>query len=143
MPYVSEPYVSDIPTATAGAVTGSTGRARQRMPRGLIVVGILIAAIVGYALYAGVGALRQHPTTGLVSHYQVVGDSSVHYRMTISGPPDSTVACAVVARADDFSVVGQVERKIRLDDDGHGTVRGTLTTLRRASNAEAGTCQPG
>lgn len=116
-------------------------RTKPPMPRGLILVGIVIAAMVGFALWAGVGALRQHPLVGTVSRYQVTSDTTVTYSLIITGVANTDVTCAVVARGEDFSIVGQQERKVHLDADGGALITGTVTTLRQAANAEAGTCQ--
>jgi len=137
--------MSDANVPAAGADVAASdprrGRTRQKMPRGLIVVGVVVAAIVGYAVYAGASLLGQNPVIGTVSRYHVIDDTHVTYRLTVTGPADSRVVCSVVARAKDYSVVGQVERSAQLGSDGTIGLAGSITTLQRPVNAEAGTCK--
>jgi hypothetical protein len=130
-----------MPTVAPGrADTPATGR-RQRLSPGLVVTGLVIAAVVGYAIWAGVAMLRQEPLVPTVSTYRVVSDEAVTYRLVVTGPADERVRCAVRARADDFTVVGQDEQTLDLGPSGSVAVAGTVPTLRRAANAEAGSCQ--
>jgi hypothetical protein len=119
----------------------AAGRRLRRQP-GLVVVGVVVAAIVGYAIWAGVAVLRQVPLVPTVSHYVVVSDRSVSYRLVVTGPANGHVRCAIRARAGDFVVVGQDERMLDLGPSGSAAVDGKVSTLRRAENAEAGSCEP-
>jgi hypothetical protein len=96
--------------------------------------------MVAYAIWAATAMLGQQPLTPTVSHYEVVSDQAVSYRLVVTGPADEQVACAIRARASDFVVVGQDERTLDLGPSGTAAVEGSVSTLRRAANAEAGTC---
>jgi hypothetical protein len=136
--------VSTVPAdpATPRATpSGARPARRSRPPAGLIAVGVVIAAIVAYALYAGVEALRQRPLVGTVTTYSVVSTTKVEYGFVVTGEPNSTVQCAVLARARDFVVVGQDERKLEIGSNGEARDTGSITTLRLATNAEAGACE--
>jgi hypothetical protein len=115
---------------------------RRRMSPGLAVIGIVVAAVVGYAIWAGTALLRQVPLVPTVSRYTVVSDQGVSYRLVVTGPANDRVRCAVRARADDFVVVGQDEPTLDLGPSGSAAVEGRVSTLRRAANAEAGSCEP-
>jgi hypothetical protein len=121
-------------------LAAATGR--RRVSPGLAVIGVVVAAIVGYAIWAGTALLRQVPLVPTVSRYTVVSDQVVSYRLFVTGPAHDHVRCAVRARADDFVVVGQDERTLDLGPSGSAAIEGRVSTLRRAANAEAGTCQP-
>lgn len=121
---------------------GVTGSSRHRMSPGLAVVGLLVAAVVGYAIWAGTALLRQVPLVPTVSTYRVVSDQAVTYRLVVTGPAHDHVRCAVRARAHDFVVVGQDEQTLDLGPSGSAAVEGRVATLRRATNAEAGSCEP-
>jgi len=120
---------------------GARPARRPRPPAGLIAVGVVIAVVVGYALWAGVAALGQRPLVGTVTTYSVTSDTLVEYGFVVTGEPNSTVQCAILARAPDFVVVGQDERTLRIGANGEARDTGTVTTLRRATNAEAGACE--
>ena len=45
------------------------------------------------------------------------------------------------ARGDDYAIVGQDDRTLTLDSTGEAHGSGSITTLRHAANAEAGTCE--
>ena len=124
------------------AAVQPAGRRRRRLSPGLVVIGVVVAAIVGYALWAATAMLDQEPLVATVSHYEVVSDQAVTYRMVVTGPADEQVACAIRARGSDFVVVGQDERTLDLGPSGSATVEGRVSTLRRAANAEAGSCAP-
>lgn len=117
---------------------------RRRRPAspGLVVVGVVVAAVVAYAIWAGTALLRQVPLVPTVSSYRVVSDQAVSYRLVVTGPAYDHVRCAIRARADDFVVVGQDERTLDLGPSGSAAVEGRVATLRRAANAEAGSCEP-
>lgn len=130
------------PAIPAATPTGARPARRRRPPAGLVAVGVFIAAVVVYALWAGVAALHQRPLVGTVTTYSVVSDTSVEYGFVVTGEPNSSVQCAIVARAADFVVVGQDERTLHLGANGEARDTGTVTTLRLATNAEAGACAP-
>jgi hypothetical protein len=106
------------------------------------VVAVLVAAIVGYAIWAGTVLLREVPLVPTVSTYRVVSDQAVTYRLVVTGPANDRVRCAIRARSHDFVVVGQDERILDLGPSGSAAVEGRVSTLRRAANAEAGSCEP-
>jgi ferric-dicitrate binding protein FerR (iron transport regulator) len=140
-----DPRVTTAPTDPATpAATPMGGRParRRRPPAGLVAVGVVIAAVVAYALWAGVEALGQRPLVGTVTTYSVVSDTKVEYGFVVTGVPGSTVQCAILARARDFVVVGQDEQKLEIGTNGEARITGTVTTLRVATNAEAGACEP-
>jgi hypothetical protein len=130
------------PATPAATPVGARPAKRRRPPAGLIAVGVVIAAVVAYALWAGVEALGQRPLVGTVTTYTVTSDTKVVYSFVVTGEPNATVQCAVLARATDFVVVGQDERKLHIGANGEARDSGTVTTLRRATNAEAGDCEP-
>lgn len=127
--------------ATPAATPMGARRARRRPPAGLVAVGVVIAAVVAYALWAGVEALGQRPLVGTVTTYSVISDTKVEYGFVVTGEPNTTVQCAILARARDFVVVGQEERKLQIGANGEARDTGTVTTLRLATNAEAGACE--
>ncbi len=140
-----DPRMTTVPAdpALPAAALPVAGTARRgRPPAGLIAVGVVIAAVVVYALWAGVEALGQRPLVGTVTTYRVTSDTRVDYSFVVTGEPNSTVQCAILARARDFVVVGQDERKLQIGANGEARDTGTVTTLRRATNAEAGECDP-
>jgi Domain of unknown function (DUF4307) len=126
--------------ASPGADRPAVGGRRKVSP-GLAVIGIAVAAMVGYAIWAGTALLRQVPLVPTVSTYTVVSDQVVSYRLVVTGPANDHVRCAVRARADDFVVVGQDERTLDLGPSGSAAIEGRVSTLRRAANAEAGSCE--
>jgi len=137
-PAPADPVADGAPAATP---TGVRPPGRRRLPPGLIAVGVAVAAVVVYALWSGVEALGQRPLVGTVTTYSVVSDTTVEYGFVVTGKPNTTVQCAVLARARDFVVVGQDERKLTIGANGEARDTGTVTTLRLATNAEAGACE--
>jgi hypothetical protein len=129
-----------MPEQASPGVDLPAGPARRRVSPGLAVVGIVVAAVVGYAIWAGTALLRQVPLVPTVTTYTVVSNQVVSYRLVVTGPANDHVRCAVRARADDFMVVGQDERTLDLGPSGSAAVEGRVSTLRRAANAEAGSC---
>ena len=133
---------AEDPSIDRRAVRSSASRRPgRRIPPGLAVVGVLVALVVGYALWAGAAALRQQPPIGTVADYRVRSDTAVDFRLVVTGEPGATVRCAVVARAVDFSVVGASEVTLRLPSAGQAQSAGRLATVGRATNAEAGSCE--
>ncbi len=134
--------MTTAPATDAGRQPPASRRRRAgRPPAGLVAIGVVIAIAVAYALWAGAAALHQQPLVGTVSRYQVVSDTSVDYGLIVTGPAGVTVHCSVVARGDDYAIVGQDERTLTLDSTGEAHGSGSITTLRHAANAEAGTCE--
>jgi hypothetical protein len=131
---------ADPATTPPATPMGARPRRRRRPPAGLIAVGVVIAAVVVYALWAGVAALGQRPLVGTVTTYSITSDTTVRYGFVVTGEPGSRVRCAIIARGRDFVVVGQDERELTIGTDGEARDTGTVTTLRRATNAEAGAC---
>jgi hypothetical protein len=131
---------SATPATPPATPLGARPVGRRRPPAGLVAVGVVIAAVVVYALWAGVAALGQRPLIGTVTTYSVTSDTSVEYGFVVTGEPGSTVRCAIIARGEDYVVVGQDERELTIGANGEARDTGTVTTLRRASNAEAGDC---
>lgn len=113
---------------------------RRRLTPGLTVVLVLLLCVLAYATWAAWSMLHQEPLSGTVRAYQVVSDTEVEYDLVVNGPADTRVRCAVVARSDDFTLVGQDEQALTLGTDGQARATGTVTTLRRAVNAEPGAC---
>jgi len=126
---------------TPATPMGARPPRRGRPPAGLVAVGVVITAVVVYALWAGVQALRQHPLVGTVTTYSIVSATEVDYGFVVTGKPNTTVRCAVLARSRDFVVVGQDERELRIGANGEARDTGKVTTLRLATNAEAGACE--
>ena len=108
---------------------------------------MVIAIAVAYALWAGVAALHQQPLVGTVSRYQVVSDTSVDYGLIVTGPAGVTVHCSVVARGDDYAIVGQDERTLTLDSTGEAHDSGSdhdaaARRQRRSRSLRAGLTTP-
>ena len=131
-----------MPERTSDAPGVPAAGRRQQWSSGLVLVGIAVAAVVGYAIWAGAAMLRQVPLVPTVSTYRVVSDQVVTYRLVVTGPANDHVRCAIRARGHDFVVVGQDERTLDLGPSGSAAVEGSVRTLRRAANAEAGSCVP-
>lgn len=114
-----------------------------RLPRPVLVVAVtlLAAVFVGWLLWSA-NAHSQPPVSGQVSAYTVLSDQEVAATVTVQRPdPSRAVVCEVIAQAEDFQIVGALDR-LAVPPRSEQLVNLTVTikTLRRATSASVKSC---
>jgi Domain of unknown function (DUF4307) len=133
---VSDP--TEISHATSLADRYGTGRRRGRRA-GWVVGGLLCAALLAWAVWAGASQGRE-PLEVDVTSYQVVGIHEVRVKLAPHfREADTDGTCLVRATAEDHTVVGE----LNITADQLRAARGTwipIRTERRATTATLVRC---
>lgn len=94
------------PSEELAARYGRTS-ARSRRDRRWLIIGaaVLVAAIAVWAVWAGTGFVSS-PIDVSTGGYSVVNARDTSVTFTVDATPGRSVACAIQAQSEDFSVVG-------------------------------------
>lgn len=115
-------------------------RPARRVPTWLVLAVVVVAALLGWAVWAAFGSSRD--TVGaLVQSYSVRSDHLVSVTVEITRTTSQPVQCTVTATATDHSQVG--EQVVRLPAGSSGTMVRTVDvrTERQATSADVGACR--
>jgi hypothetical protein len=133
------------PTQDAAAERLRQRYPRRRLPRPLLVViiGLVVAVAGGWLIWSAL--FHANPATSArVSLFTVRDDRTIDATLTVERrDPSVVVTCRVVARAADFQSVGEVRVSVPASAHTLVDLPVTITTLRRATTAEAKECSSG
>ena len=115
----------------------------SRLPRPVLVGAVvaLAAVFLGWLLWTA--SVRSTPeVSGQVLTYEVLSDQQVAVRVTVQRrDPSRAAVCDVVAQAEDFAVVGRLDRlEVPPRAERVVDVTTTIKTLRRGTSASVRSC---
>ena len=117
---------------------------KPRLPRpALIAVVAIVAAIsLGWLIWAA--TVHSHPTVSArVMTYTVVSGTRVDATVTVDRPdPSVAVVCRILAQAEDFQPVGEVNLPVEATADRVVNIGVTIKTVRKATTAVVRECSP-
>jgi hypothetical protein len=118
---------------------------RSRVPRPVAIALIAVAAAVGLGWMVWAGYLYATPQVDAqVATYVVRDDRHVALTLKVERrDPAVPATCRVVAQAQDFETVGEMEVAVPPGTDRLTTLDLTMVTLRRATTAAAKGCTSG
>ena len=114
-----------------------------RVPRPVLVAVVAVGAAVGLAwLIWSASFHATPPVSAQVSAYRVVSETEIAFTLTVDRPdPSRPVVCRVLAQAQDFSPVGELQVRVPGTPAKVVNVRETLVTTRPAVTATAKGCE--